>query len=235
MEKGLFDVQDQGSQLVAMLCDARPGMQIADICSGAGGKALVMAAAMSNKGRILAIDNNADRLDKAGARLRRAGIHNVERKHVADKWSNRPWRGKFDRVVVDAPCSGSGTWRRQVDARWRLTSDMLTERQQTQAILLDKARAMVAPGGRIVYITCSVLASEGRDQIKRLLAMATELELADIVGGMERHGQGCWWRGAPQRLVICSSYCRGVTGVMGFSWLFFRPDCDRTDVDKAKC
>lgn len=179
-KKGLFDVQDQGSQLAAMLCDARPGMQIADICSGAGGKALVMAAAMANKGRILAIDSHDDRLDKAGARLRRAGIHNVERKPVADKWSSRSWRGKFDRVVLDAPCSGSGTWRRQVDARWRLTPNMLAERQQTQAILLDKARAMVAPGGRIIYITCSVLASEGRDQIDRLLATATELELADI-------------------------------------------------------
>lgn len=179
-KKGLFDVQDQGSQLAAMLCDARPGMQIADICSGAGGKALVMAASMANKGRILAIDSNVDRLHRAGARLRRSGIHNVERKPVADKWSSEFWRGKFDRVVVDAPCSGSGTWRRQVDARWRLTPEMLAERQQTQAILLNKARAMVAPGGRIVYITCSVLASEGRDQINRLLATANELELADI-------------------------------------------------------
>ena len=106
---GLFDVQDEGSQLAAMLCDARPGMQVADICAGAGGKSLVMAANMQNKGRILALDPNVERLEQAGKRLRRAGIHNVERKLVAEKWSNRSWRGKFDRVVIDAPCSGSGT------------------------------------------------------------------------------------------------------------------------------
>jgi 16S rRNA (cytosine967-C5)-methyltransferase len=177
---GLFDVQDQGAQVSALLCDARPGMQVADVCSGAAGKALVMAAAMNNKGRILALDTNGERLEKGGARLRRAAIHNVERKLVAEKWSSRNWRGKFDRVVVDAPCSGSGTWRRQVDARWRLVPDMLATRLETQAVLLDKARAMVAPGGRIIYITCSVLASEGQKQVQRLLDEAPELELADI-------------------------------------------------------
>ena len=179
-KSGLFDVQDQGSQIAAMLCDARPGMQIADICSGAAGKALVMAAAMQNKGRILALDTNAERLEKGGARLRRAGIHNVERKLVAEKWSNRSWRAKFDRVVVDAPCSGTGTWRRQVDARWKLTPEMLADYHAKQAVLLDKARTMVAPGGRIIYITCSVLASEGKQQVDRLLAVASELEPADI-------------------------------------------------------
>ena len=177
---GLFDVQDEGSQLAALLCDARPGMQVADICAGAGGKSLVMAAKMENKGRILALDPDAERLEKSGERLRRAAIHNVERKLVAEKWSNRIWRGKFDRVVVDAPCSGSGTWRRQVDARWQLTPEKLDKIKDTQAILLEKARAMVGPGGRIIYITCSVLASEGSDLIKEFLANAPEIELADI-------------------------------------------------------
>lgn len=177
---GLFDVQDEGSQLAALLCDARPGMQIADICAGAAGKSLVMAANMQNKGRILALDPNAQRLEQGGERLRRAGIHNVERKLVAEKWSNRSWRGKFDRVVVDAPCSGSGTWRRQVDARWQLTAERLCQIKQTQAILLEKARAMVVPGGRIIYITCSVLASEGPQLIKQFLANSSEIELADI-------------------------------------------------------
>jgi len=179
-KKGLFEIQDEGSQLASLLCDARPGMQVADICSGAGGKALVMAAMMQNKGRILALDTVAERLERGGERLRRAGIHNVERKLVAEKWSSRSWRGKFDRVVVDAPCSGSGTWRRQVDSRWRLTAERLAFYQETQAILLDKARAMVAPGGRIIYITCSVLASEGADQIDRFLRDAPDLEAANI-------------------------------------------------------
>ena len=179
-KKGLFDIQDEGSQLASLLCDARPGMQVADMCAGAGGKSLLMAAMMQNKGRILALDTSAERLDRGGERLRRAGVHNVERKLVAEKWSSRSWRGKFDRVVVDAPCSGSGTWRRQVDARWQLTPERLAYYQETQAILLEKARAMVAPGGRVIYITCSLLASEGVEQIKNFLQTAPEFEPADI-------------------------------------------------------
>ena len=115
---GLLEGEDEGSQLAALLCDARPGMQIADICTGAGGKSLVMAANMQNKGRILALDPNIKRLEQCGKRLRQAGSHNVERKLVEKKWSNRSWRGQCDRVVIDAPCSGSGTWRRQVDSLW---------------------------------------------------------------------------------------------------------------------
>ncbi len=180
-KSGLFEIQDEGSQLAAMLCDARPGMQIADICAGAGGKSLVMAANMQNKGRILALDPNAKRLERGGKRFRRAGIHNVERKLVVERWSNRSLRDKFDRVVVDAPCSGSGTWRRQVDARWRLTAEGLGHIKQTQTFLLEKARAMVVPGGRIIFITCSILASEGPHLIKQFLANAPEIELADIV------------------------------------------------------
>ena len=181
-KKGLFDIQDEGSQLASLLCDARPGMQVADMCAGAGGKSLLMAAMMQNKGRILALDTSAERLERGGERLRRAGVHNVERKVVAEKWSSRSWRGKFDRVVVDAPCSGSGTWRRQVDARWQLTPERLAYYQETQAILLEKARAMVAPGGRIIYITCSLLASEGAEQINNFLQTAPEFEPADIGG-----------------------------------------------------
>ncbi|WP_438996477.1 RsmB/NOP family class I SAM-dependent RNA methyltransferase [Candidatus Puniceispirillum sp.] len=179
-KKGQFDIQDEGSQIAALLCDARPGMQVADVCAGAGGKSLVMAARMQNKGRVLAIDSSAERLERSGERLRRAGIHNVERKAVDDKWGTRKWRAKFDRVVIDAPCSGSGTWRRQVDARWRLTPDILARYQAAQQGLLEKARAMVLPGGRIIYITCSLLASECEAQITTFLADAPELEMADI-------------------------------------------------------
>jgi 16S rRNA (cytosine967-C5)-methyltransferase len=179
-KKGLFEIQDEGSQLASLLCDAQPGMQVADMCAGAGGKSLLMAAMMQNKGRILALDTSAERLERGGERLRRAGVHNVERKLVAEKWSSRLWRGKFDRVVVDAPCSGSGTWRRQVDARWQLTPERLAFYQKTQAILLEKARVMVASGGRIIYISCSLLASEGAEQIKNFLQTAHEFEPADI-------------------------------------------------------
>ena len=181
-KKGLFEYQDEGSQIAALLCDARPGMQVADICAGAGGKALVMAAQMKNRGGVLALDTDAERLERGGERLRRAGIHNVERKHVDEGWGTKRWRGKFDRVVIDAPCTGSGTWRRQVDARWRCSQDHVSRYTGLQAELLEKGRGMCAPGGRIVYITCSVLASEGEAQIERILADAPELELADING-----------------------------------------------------
>ena len=181
-KKGLFEYQDEGSQIAALLCDARPGMQVADMCAGAGGKALVMAAQMQNKGRVLAIDSDAERLERGGERMRRAGIHNIERKHVGESWGTKRWRNKFERVVIDAPCTGSGTWRRQVDARWRCSVEDVERYTLLQSQLLEKGRAMVVPGGRIIYITCSVLASEGAVQIEKLLADAPELELADIEG-----------------------------------------------------
>ena len=177
---GLFEIQDEGSQLAALLCDARPGMQVADICAGAAGKSLVMAAAMENRGRIVALDTDAGRLERGGARIRRAGIHNIERVAVSGDWGTKRYRGKFDRVVIDAPCSGSGTWRRQVDVRWRTDAATMARLHDAQASLLEKGRAMLAPGGRIVYITCSVLRSEGEAQIERLMQDAPELEIANI-------------------------------------------------------
>ena len=177
---GLFEIQDEASQIAALLCDARPGMQVADICAGAAGKSLVMAAAMQNRGRIVALDSDPVRLERGGARIRRAGIHNIERVTVPAGWGTKRYRAKFDRVVIDAPCSGSGTWRRAVDARWRCDADNLANLHQMQAGLLDRGRAMVAPGGRIIYITCSLLRSEGEAQIERLLGDAPELEIADI-------------------------------------------------------
>ncbi|GIS13138.1 MAG: hypothetical protein CM15mP115_22890 [Alphaproteobacteria bacterium] len=116
---GLFEIQDEASQIAALLCDARPGMQVADICAGAAGKSLVMAAAMENRGRIVALDTDPERLERGAVRIRRAGIHNIERVAVSGDWGVKRYRGKFDRVVIDAPCTGSGTWRRAVDARWR--------------------------------------------------------------------------------------------------------------------
>ena len=178
--EGLFDIQDEASQVAALLCDAQPGMQVADICAGTAGKSLVMAAAMQNRGRIVALDNDPVRLERGAARIRRAGIHNIERVAVPDDWGTKRYRAKFDRVVIDAPCSGSGTWRRTVDARWRCDADNLAALHEIQAGLLDRGRAMVAPGGRIIYITCSLLRSEGEAQIERLLGDAPELEIADI-------------------------------------------------------
>jgi 16S rRNA (cytosine967-C5)-methyltransferase len=168
---GMVEIQDEGSQLVAALLDARPGMRVADWCAGAGGKTLAVAAMMGNRGQIAACDVSAARLDSAVRRLRRAGVHNVERHLLAagDKWAKRR-AGGFDRVLVDAPCTGTGTWRRNPDARLRLAERDLLELLPKQASILDAAQALVRSGGRLVYATCSVLAEENEAQVSDFLA-----------------------------------------------------------------
>lgn len=157
--KGWVEVQDQGSQAVAMLCGARPGEQVLDLCAGAGGKSLALAAAMANKGQIFAHDADRHRLAPIHERLKRAGVRNVQvRSPGAGALDDLV--GRMDRVVVDAPCTGSGTWRRQPHAKWKLTPEQLDSRVQEQAAILDQAATFVRPGGVLVYITCSVLPQE---------------------------------------------------------------------------
>jgi len=169
-ESGLIEIQDEGSQLIALLTDARPGLRVADLCAGAGGKTLALAAAMQNRGRITACDVNAPRLEGAVRRLRRAGVDNAERHlfEAGDRWAKRR-AGQFDRVLVDAPCTGTGTWRRNPDARLRTGSDDLRELAIKQREILDMAAELVRPGGRLVYATCSLLPEEDEDQISGFL------------------------------------------------------------------
>jgi len=169
-QDGLVEIQDEGSQLVATLVDARPGMQVADYCAGAGGKTLAIAAGMNNRGRVVAMDVLEKRLDRSAQRLRRAGAHNVERRGIADnaKWLKRQ-RGAFDRVLVDVPCTGTGTWRRNPDGRWTLQPEDLAELVPKQAGILDQASRLVKPGGRLVYATCSVLPAENERQVEAFL------------------------------------------------------------------
>ena len=170
-QSGLVEIQDEGSQLVAVLADVRPGMRVADWCAGAGGKTLALAGAMQNRGQLLACDVSAARLDGAVRRLRRAGVHNVERHLVVagDKWAKRR-AGSFDRVLVDAPCTGTGTWRRNPDARLRLRESDLRELLPKQASILDVAQGLVRKAGRLVYATCSLLPEENEAQVTAFLA-----------------------------------------------------------------
>jgi 16S rRNA (cytosine967-C5)-methyltransferase len=169
---GLVEVQDEGSQIAALLADARPGMRVVDFCAGAGGKTLALAAGMANRGKLVACDVAAYRLERAGRRLRRAGVANVERRVLAsehDKWVKRHAQG-FDRVFVDAPCLGTGTWRRNPDAKWRMQARDLAELRPRQQNILASAARLVRPGGRLVYVTCSLLREENEEQAEAFLA-----------------------------------------------------------------
>ena len=162
-QEGLFEVQDEGSQLVALLTDAKSGLAVADFCAGAGGKTLALAGARGDAGRLAALDLDGRRLQRAAPRLARAGAGFVETHGLSD---GDPWlaaeAGAFDRVLVDAPCSGSGAWRRQPDARWRLTPARLAQYQESQAEILRAAADLVRPGGRLIYATCSLLPAENQ-------------------------------------------------------------------------
>jgi len=162
--KGWFEVQDQGSQMVAALANAQPGEQVLDFCAGAGGKTLALAATMQNKGQIFAHDTDRNRLAPIYDRLKRAMARNVQvRAPRPDALDDLV--GKMDLVLVDAPCTGAGTWRRRPDTKARLTPELLATRTAEQASILEDASRYVRPGGRLVYITCSLLAEENIDQV----------------------------------------------------------------------
>ncbi|MEA4838322.1 MAG: RsmB/NOP family class I SAM-dependent RNA methyltransferase [Rhodospirillaceae bacterium] len=210
---GLVEVQDEGSQLLALLTGAKPGQAVVDFCAGAGGKTLALAAMMANKGRLVACDVHDSRLKKAAERLRRAGAHNVTR-HVltseADKWVKRQ-AGSFDAVLVDAPCSGTGTWRRNPDAKWRLTPEDVAELVALQGRILASAARLTRPGGRLVYATCSLLAEEGEDRIAAFLKENADFRLLPLPGiWAENIGTDCPLPGPYLRLSPAS------TGTDGF-------------------
>lgn len=167
---GLVEIQDEGSQLIALLADARPGARVADYCAGAAGKTLAMAATMNNRGRVVACDVSAPRLAGAALRLRRAGVDNAETHLLepGDRWARRR-AAQFDRVLVDAPCTGTGTWRRNPDARLRTGPSDLAELVIKQRDILDNAASLVRAGGKLVYATCSVLPEEDEMQVDALL------------------------------------------------------------------
>ncbi len=206
-KSGRVEVQDEGSQVVAALVDARPGMRVLDLCAGAGGKTLAMAAAMQNRGRILACDVAARRLNQAAGRLGRAGVHIVERRAIegTDDPALQELRGGFDRVLVDAPCTGTGTLRRRPDLRWTLTPQDVAREADTQARLLAAAAPLVAPGGRLVYATCSMLREENEATVDGFVAAAAQFHALPVEGvwaetlGGECPGAGAYLRLAPAR------------------------------------
>jgi len=168
--KGNIEVQDEGSQLAALLSAAKPGEQVIDLCAGAGGKTLTLAAMMQGKGRLIATDHDKRQLAPIYERLSRAGVHNCDvRTPKGPNDTLSDIHASADLVLIDAPCTGTGTWRRNPDAKWRMRPGALEVRLKDQASVLDRAAALVKPGGRIAYITCSVLPPENGDQIRQFL------------------------------------------------------------------
>jgi 16S rRNA (cytosine967-C5)-methyltransferase len=164
---GLVEVQDEGSQLLALACSAAPGETVLDLCAGAGGKTLALAGEMRNSGRLVASDTDRTRLSRMDPRLKRSGVTIVEPRLLnpgAEREALSDLVDAPDLILVDAPCSGTGTWRRNPELRWRLDPKRLAQTVELQAYLLDLAAELIRPGGRIVYSVCSLLAEEGRGQ-----------------------------------------------------------------------
>src|SRR5438128_5353811 len=173
--KGGVEVQDEGSQLAALLTAAKPGEQVIDLCAGAGGKTLALAAMMDGKGRLIATDHDKRQLAPIHERLSRAGVHNADvrtPKGAADPLADIS--ASADLVLIDAPCTGTGTWRRNPDAKWRMRPGALEQRMKEQVEVLERAATLIKPGGRIVYVTCSVLREENEDQVEGFVARHPE-------------------------------------------------------------
>ena len=181
---GVIDVQDEGSQLVSLFACAAPGMQIMELCAGGGGKTLALAAAMEQSGQIYACDVDERRLRAGQERVARAGVHNVQPKlihHWAAQDGKDPdledYAGKMDLVFLDVPCTGSGAWRRQPEAKWQLTPERLAEFAALQASILRRGSRLVKHGGQLVYVTCSVLAEENGEQVEAFLARHSDFKV----------------------------------------------------------
>ncbi len=208
--RGDCEVQDEGSQLLALLTDAKRGEMVVDFCAGAGGKTLALGAAMRNTGRLYAFDTSGHRLAALKPRLARSGLSNVHPVQIAHERDDRIKRlaGKIDRVLVDSPCSGLGTLRRNPDLKWRQTPESVVELQAKQAAILKSAARLVKPGGRLVYATCSLLQSENEavadafsaETAKEFTPMDADVVLADAhVGDAASLVRGPYLRLWPHR------------------------------------
>jgi len=191
--EGRVEVQDEGSQVIVAACDAAPGMIVVDLCAGAGGKTLALASAMEGQGRLIACDVDRPRLSRLAPRAERAGASFIETRLLDARHEERALsdlQGQADVVLIDAPCSGTGTWRRNPEARWRLTPERLDRLRAMQARVLEIGAPLVKPGGRLVYAVCSLLDEEGTDQFGAFLAAHKGWDALDplIVG--RRHGPG---------------------------------------------
>lgn len=176
-KNGLFEVQDAASQKIGLLVDPKPGDRVCDACAGGGGKSLQLASLMKNKGKIIAMDIHEWKLNELKKRAARGGVDVVETKLIDGTKAIKRLEKSFDRVLLDVPCSGSGVFRRNPDAKWKLTMDDLQRLQQTQKEILQDYSKMVKPGGRLIYATCSMFESENQAQVADFLLSHPEWKL----------------------------------------------------------
>jgi len=192
--EGLFEVQDTGSQLACAALPVQPGQSVVDLCAGAGGKTLALAAAMENRGRLLACDIDRARLSRLAPRAERAGA--LVETRLLDPGREAQilsdWQGQADAVLVDAPCSGTGTWRRNPEARWRLTPKTIERYAAMQAHVLDVAAGLVRPGGSLLFITCSLIDAEGADGLAAFLAAHRGFRAERVEAPLGRPHRGGW-------------------------------------------
>jgi len=190
--QGWFELQDEGSQLVAQLVQAQSGDKGVDFCAGAGGKTLALAAEMENRGRILAWDTDSKRLGQMKPRLGRAGVSNVQMRLLKSEHDNvvKRYCGTADWVLLDVPCTGTGTWRRSPDLRRRTTPRELEEAQELQRTIFENASGLVKPGGRLVYVTCSILPEENESQVEGFLHAHPQFKQADPFLRLYPHTEG---------------------------------------------
>lgn len=214
--QGEVEVQDEGSQLLALLLDAKRGEMVVDFCAGAGGKTLAIGAAMRNSGRLYAMDTSGHRLDALKPRLARSGLSNVHPLAIAHERDDRVKRlaGKIDRVLVDAPCSGLGTLRRNPDLKWRQTPETVAAQAQLQTAILNSAARLLKPGGRLVYATCSLLPAENEDVCQSFGQTHADFEPVPVAGLLET-----------LRVADASSLCAGEQ----HQWLRLWPHRQGTD------
>lgn len=186
--KGWVEVQDAGSQIAAAAANVQPGEQVLDYCSGGGGKTLALAAAMKGKGQVFAYDIDGRRLSAIVPRLKRSGAHNVQLLHPSEPEALEPLKGQMDCVFVDAPCTGTGTWRRRPDTKWRVKPKSLETRIAQQDEVLEAASHFVKPGGRLLYATCSFLVEEDEDRVDAFLATHPDWKQDDAVEHARQSG-----------------------------------------------
>ncbi len=177
--QGFFEVQDAGSQCIAKFLNVSPGMRVVDACAGAGGKSLHLAALMQNRGSIISLDTEAWKLEELRKRARRNGAHIIQGRPIESSKTIKRLHGTADRLLLDVPCSGLGTLRRNPDAKWKLSLEFIDKVRVTQAEILRSYSKIIRPGGQLVYATCSILPSENEGQVERFLAENTEFELLE--------------------------------------------------------